>query len=389
MFRSWLGILGAGAVALAAAACGGSGGGGTAPPDGGGVTIERAFPNLAFTAPLYLTGAGDGTDRIFVVEQGGRILVFPNADSAASAATFLDLGGKIASGSEQGLLGLAFAPEYESSGELYVYYTAANPARAVLSRFRVDPGDADRADAASEEVLLEIPEPQPNHNGGMIAFGPDGRLYVGVGDGGGSGDPLESAQDPDSLLGKVLRIEVGAGAAAPYGIPADNPFASGGGRGEIYALGLRNPWRFSFDRQTGDLWLGDVGQSQREEIDLVVRGGNYGWDVFEGNAAFENPTGLPATDFVAPVLDYSRTVGKCVTGGYVYRGALVPSLAGDYVYGDFVTGAVFARDAAAGAAATSETIGNVAHLASFGEDEAGEVYLVSLDGTIHRFAEKP
>ncbi|MHC4491295.1 MAG: PQQ-dependent sugar dehydrogenase [Planctomycetota bacterium] len=345
--------------------------------------IVRAFPNLSFSSPVYLTYAPDGTDRIFVVEVAGRIRVFQNSDSASSTTTFLDISSRVRSGGEEGLLGLAFDPDYASNGYFYVQYTSSVPQRRnVLSRFTVSAGDRNVADASSEVELLGVNQPAGNHNGGMVAFGPDDMLYASFGDGGGQGDTFNNGQDTTNLLSTIIRIDPHGG--TPYAIPTDNPFVGQGGiRGEIYAYGLRNPWRFSFDRSTGDLWVGDVGQSSREEVDLVVAGGNYGWPFYEGDAVYR--AGQPASNFEAPVRDYPRSDGTSVSGGVIYRGSAAPSLVGSYVHGDYGLGTVWAL-AYDGLSVTSNTqLGNVSRVCAFGEDRDGEVYAVSFGGSIYRF----
>ncbi len=341
-----------------------------------------AFPNLLFSRPLFLTHAGDGTNRLFVVEQDGRIRVFANDANAGAAAVFLDIVGRVSrAGNEEGLLGLAFHPDYENNGFFYVYYSLANPRRSRLSRFTVT-ANPSVADPNSEMILLEFSEPFSNHNGGCLAFGPDGKLYVASGDGGSGGDPQNNGQNLGTLLGKILRLNDDGT------IPADNPFVGqAGARGEIWAFGLRNPWRFSFDRNNGNLWCADVGQGAIEEVDLITRGGNYGWRVFEGNNSFNNPQGLPAANFIGPVVTYTHALGQSITGGYVYRGARLTTLIGAYLYADFVTGRVFATVHDGNQVISNEEVGNVPNPASFGEDQAGEVYVCSFDGRIYRFDE--
>ena len=333
-----------------------------------------------------MTSSRDGTDRLFCIDQNGRIVVFPNRNDVASSEVrvFLDISPRVRrTNLEEGLLGLAFDPNYRTNGFFYVYYSATQGGHiSRVSRFRVSTGDVNAADPASETILLEFAQPYSNHNGGMLAFGPDGMLYIGSGDGGSGDDPQNNSQNLGNLLGKILRIR------SDGRIPADNPFVGvAGARGEIWAYGLRNPWRFSFDRQTGTLWAGDVGQNRFEEIDIVVKGGNYGWRVFEGNASHINPTGAPASQFHAPVLAYDRGGGRCVTGGYVYRGAAIPSLRGKYLYADFSSGRVWAATAdGSGQLASNEALGFVTAPASFGEDEAGEVYIVNFqNGWIYGF----
>ena len=313
--------------------------------------VERAFPKLPPGQLVNLTNLvqpDDGRDRIFVTEQPGRIRVFPNDQSATEAGLFLDISQRVNdAGNEEGLLGLAFDPDYRNNGYFYVYYSAANPRRSVLSRFSVHPNDPESADPSSEFVIIEIDQPFSNHNAGQIAFGPDGFLYVALGDGGGSGDPLGdvgNGQDKSTLLGSLLRIDVSTVSGGKnYRIPPDNPFVGvAGARDEIWAYGLRNPWRFSFDAETGLLWLADVGQGTWEEIDIVKRGSNYGWKVMEGAHCFSPSTGCDQTGLELPLLEYSRSGGNCsVTGGYVYRGRGNPWLLGAYVYGDFCSGRIW------------------------------------------------
>ncbi len=351
-----------------------------------GVVIDNAFPNLLFSEPaqlVFLTALPD-TDRLVAVQQRGLIGSFVNNSSADVTEPFLDISSRVQSGGEEGLLGLAFAPDYATSGHLYVYYSAADPRRSVIARYTRDATNPLRADPASEQILLELEQPFANHNAGMLAFGPDGMLYIGLGDGGSGGDPLNHGQNTQTLLGSLLRIDVSNGA---YTIPTDNPFANdASARSEIWAYGLRNPYRFSFDRVTGELWLGDVGQDAFEEIDLIQRGGNYGWRVLEGNSAFDDSAnGLPQSAFTPPVLVYDHSEGNSVTGGYVYRGNSASGLQGRYIYGDFGSGAVWALDYDEGSVASNQTIGNVSSLASFGEDAGGELFALSYSGSIFKF----
>ena len=302
--------------------------------------LERVFPALTFERPVLLTHAGDGSNRVYVVEQHG---VVHRIDAAAPGRTdaFLDIRSRVSrGGNEEGMLGLAFDPGFAANGRFYVYYSAASPRRSVLSRFET--GSNGLGDAASESVLLEVRQPYSNHNGGMIAFGPDGMLYVALGDGGSAGDPQRNGQDLGTLLGAILRIDVTqAGDGAPYAIPDDNPFVGqSGARGEIWAYGLRNPWRFSFDSETGDLWTGDVGQNALEEVDVVRRGGNYGWNVMEGSRCFRSSS-CTADDFEPPVAEYGRDLGCSITGGYVYRGQRLPELRGVYLYADYCSGRIW------------------------------------------------
>lgn len=350
--------------------------------------LERVFPALTFERPVLLTHAGDGSGQVYVVEQHG---VIHRIDPATPERTdvFLDISPRVSRrGNEEGLLGLAFDPGFGENGRFYVYYSAASPRRSVLSRFET--GSGGLGDPASESVLLEVPQPFSNHNGGMIEFGPDGMLYVALGDGGSAGDPQRHGQDLGTLLGSILRIDVAPEGSAPYAIPADNPFVGqSGARGEIWAYGLRNAWRFSFDRETGDLWTGDVGQNALEEVDVVRRGGNYGWNVMEGSRCFRSSS-CNADDFEPPVAEYGREMGCSITGGYVYRGARLPDLRGVYLYADFCSGRIWGlrydgeRVTEQGQLARAEF-----QIPSFGEDEAGEVYVLGFDGGIYGFAGPP
>ena len=336
----------------------------------GAIALEEINGDL--DRPVFLTHAGDGSGRLFVLEQEGRIVIL---DGAAEPSTFLDIEDQIACCGERGLLGLAFHPDFPDDPRFFVNYTRDEDGATVVSEFTVDRSGA--ADPASERVLLTIAQPYGNHNGGMIAFGPDGYLYVGMGDGGSGGDPHNLGQDTESLLGKMLRI--GVDSAKPYAIPSDNPYATGGGRAEIYAIGLRNPWRFSFDRATGELWVADVGQNAVEEVDLVELGGNYGWRIKEGTRDFEGSA--EGKDLIPPIAEYAHADGRCsVTGGYVYRGEAVPDLEGTYVFADYCNGDVF------GFADGELTVllASGLSVSSFGEDEAGELYLLDHDGAVHR-----
>lgn len=343
--------------------------------------LVDAFPGLSFTRPILLTHSGDGTNRLFVAQQNGIIRVFANDSTAAVAGTFLDISQKISSsGGEEGLLGLAFHPAYASNGYFYVNYTAPGPLRTVISRFRVSASNPSLADTA-EQKILEIMQPYSNHNGGMIAFGPDGYLYIGTGDGGSGGDPLNNGQTLTTLLGKILRIDIsGTTPGAGYLIPSSNPFAGNqnGYRQEIWAYGLRNPWRFSFDRVTGQLWAGDVGQGSREEIDLIEKGKNYGWRIMEGFSCYNPASGCDQTGLTLPLIDYSHSVGISVTGGYVYRGSRRPGLTGAYIYGDYGSRRIWALRMN-GAQVLSDSLLLVAadSITAFGEDEAGELYVVA------------
>ena len=335
--------------------------------------------------PLFVTHAGDGSGRIFVVEQAGRVRVI--VGNSLQGTPFLDVADRVWSGGERGLLGLTFHPKFQQNGRLFISYTRRPDGATVVSEFRVtEPGSKP---TSAERMLMTVSQPHANHNGGMIAFGPDGYLYIGRGDGGGAGDPNDRGQNPDDLLGKLLRIDVDHG--EPYAIPADNPFHSaGGGRPEVYAIGLRNPWRFSFDRRTGDLWAADVGQYEWEEVDLIVRGGNYGWRRMEGRHCFQPRIECERPGLRLPLLEYGHHGGRCsITGGYVYRGVAHKQFQGFYVFGDYCSGEVFSAGLQGGESPSVLDPVHVLlrtglHISSFGEDETGESYVVDRGGGLYR-----
>lgn len=354
-------------------------------PDGP-LQLEDAFPNLSFTRPVDFQIPNDGSNRIFVVEQAGVIRVFENDPAAGEAGVFLDIRDRVDDGgNEEGLLGLAFHPNYESNGTFFVDYTASGPNRTVIARYQVDPANPNRAQPGSEEVVLEVSQPYANHNAGQIVFGPDEYLYVTLGDGGSGGDPQENAEDPTTLLGSILRIDVDQG--DPYAIPPDNPFVGNDQefREEIYAYGLRNPWRISFDPETSRLWAGDVGQNAYEEIDVIEAGENYGWDVMEGMHCYEPSSGCDQSGLVLPVWEYSHSLGQSVTGGFVYRGDDVPQLAGRYVYGDFTSGRIWALTYDGEEAENEELLDTNLNISSFGTDQDHELYVLAFNGKIYRF----
>jgi len=352
-------------------------------PDPAGFTWRRLVDGLS--SPVGLAHAGDGSDRLFVLEQVGIIRVL--RDGSLLLDPFLDIIDRVGSqGNEQGLLGLAFHPQYAQNGFFYVNYTDKN-GDTVIARFQVSANNPDQAAPASEARLLTVDQPFANHNGGAVVFGLDGHLYLGLGDGGSAGDPQGNAQSLDTLLGKILRIDVNQGPSGQsYAVPADNPFAFGGGRPEIWAYGLRNPWRFAFDRVTGDLYIADVGQNQYEEIDFLRAGStgrlNFGWDYFEASHPYEGQP--PANEvFIAPLAEYAHDQGCSITGGEVYRGTRLPEWLGVYLYGDFCSGNVWGllRDAQ-GFGQNALLYHNVGRVTSFGADEAGEIYLVDRSGAI-------
>lgn len=381
---------------------------------------KLAFPNLKWTGwksetdegllrpfrPILLTNAGDGSNRIFVPSEQGTIHVFNNTTDAQNSRVFLDISSKVVyddKQNEEGFLGMAFDPKYKENGHLYVYYTStAAPHLSVISRFTVSKENPDYVDPKTEVEILRIPQPFWNHNGGTLAFGPDGYLYIALGDGGAGGDPLGNGQKLDTLLGKILRIDVhqtSKDGKTNYSIPTDNPFVNkSGARGEIWAYGLRNIWRHSFDRKTGQLWAADVGQDLWEEIDLITKGGNYGWKDREGKHLFtpkdqpQRPDTPTPAGMIDPIWEYSHDIGKSITGGNVYRGKELPELEGMYLYGDYVSGKLWALkyDFDSKQVTANHPIGgNNLPMLSFGEDEQGEVYftVVGVDGqNIYRFA---
>jgi len=360
-----------------------------APRPGDGVGLERgartaAPPGVAlaripgtFDQPVYVAAPRGDTSRQFVVEKTGRIRIVKN--STVIARPFLDLSGSVASQGERGLLSVAFDPRYASNRRFYVNYTnTAGDTRVV--RYTASGQDPDRASAASRKVLLRVRQPYSNHNGGQLQFGPDGRLYVGMGDGGSAGDPQGRAQDPRSRLGKILRLSVGT---SPVKV-------------RVYAKGLRNPWRFSFDRKTGALWIGDVGQDAWEEVDYLragrPAGANLGWNGYEGTHVYDRHTAarLDRSKLVWPATEYSRSDGNSVTGGYVYRGLAVPALRGLYVFGDFGSGRVWVMKGPSGTPVALPGADRAAgSISSFGEDAAGELYVVDIAGAVYRIAPAP
>lgn len=355
------------------------------PPDPSQYTLTEIANG--FSRPIYLTSAGDGSNRLFVLEQAGQIKLI--ADGAVQNIPFLNLSSQVSqeilsSYSERGLLGLAFHPNYAENGQFFVHYN--NPAGdTVIARYQVSPDNPNTADPTSGTIIFTHPQPYRNHNGGQIDFGPDGYLYIAMGDGGSAGDPQNNAQNPTSLLGKILRIDVDSD--SPYAIPADNPAATVNPAlaPEIWAWGLRNPYRFSFDRLTGDLYIADVGQSQWEEINFQPAGSpggeNYGWRLYEGNHRYSNeadPGGM-----VWPAAEYNHSLGCSVTGGYVYRGEALPALQGVYLFGDWCSGRIWSTYAdSQGAWQTREFKSTGMAISAFGEDDDGELYVLDYGGRI-------
>jgi glucose/arabinose dehydrogenase len=364
--------------------------------------LKLAFPELVVQRPIWLCEAPDDSKRLFLVEQRGRILILPHDRTGKETTTFLDISDrKPYGGNEEGLLGLAFHPQFRSNGRFYIYYTQHDPRRSVISEFRVSPNDRQRAELSSERILMEVPQPYENHNGGELLFGPDRFLYVSLGDGGSANDPHNNGQNLQTVLGKILRLDVDTRSnGAPFGIPRDNPFVGRGSgtREEIWAYGLRNVWRMSFDRQTGELWAGDVGQNKWEEVDVIVKGGNYGWRLREGFHPFDTNSPPAGVTWIDPIIEYphnpiwdtNHTPGLSITGGYVYRGHKLPGLRGVYLYGDFALGTIWGFRYEQGKITQRGIVwlhpkGQVPlrNVASFGEDAAGELYVLSFEGTVN------
>jgi glucose/arabinose dehydrogenase len=354
------------------------------------VNFVNAFLNLSFNQPLFLTHSGDNTNRIFIVQQNGFIRVFPNDSNATSYTTFLDVTNKILTGSERGLLGLAFHPNYSSNRYFYIYYTRSGDGALIISRFTTQIGNPNKADSLSELNILTVPHPTySNHNGGNLMFGQDGYLYTGMGDGGSGGDPGNNAQNVNAMLGKIHRIDINNPSGGNnYGIPPTNPFAGGGGLPTIYDWGMRNPWRFSQDLVTGIIYCGDVGQDAWEEVDILQVGKNYGWRCYEGNHPFNLSGCGPITDFTFPIKEYHNgpPEAECsITGGYVYRGARVPWLVGRYVYGDYCSRRVWKLLYTGGNVSDTSFIGTApSAITSFGVDQSNELYLTCANGIIYK-----
>ncbi len=368
-----------------------------------GYQITRAFPELRLRRPVVIANAADGSNRLFIASEQGVIHVLPNDQEIKETTTFLDIEKKVTyidKQNEEGFLGFAFHPKYKDNGEFFVYYTTKDaPQTSVVSRFRVSKDNPNVADPNSEEELMRIKQPFWNHNGGTLAFGPDGYLYIALGDGGKADDPFRNGQNLKTLLGSILRIDIdNKGKDTPYAIPKDNPFVKHQyARAEIYAYGLRNPWRLSFDRETGTGWIADVGQNLWEEINILQSGGNYGWNLREAAHKF-GPEGSEARDdLIDPIWEYYHNVGKSITGGRVYRGKKLPGLVGYYLYGDYVTGkywalkydsekkkAVANRPIHAASGGSKDSIPVI----TFGEDEQGEVYFGDAFGRLFMFEKK-
>ena len=344
--------------------------------------LRSAFPNLSFSKPVGLYS--DKTDYLYVIEQEGLILRFKNQYNMLNKETFIDLRDKVLFGGEQGLLGLAFHPQFLSNGQFFVDYTADNPRRTIISRF--DLLGSQSVNYSSEMIILEVSQPFSNHNGGQIAFGPDGYLYIALGDGGSGGDPYNHGQNRSTLLGSVLRLDVNSKTLTTnYTIPPDNPFYGNllGYREEIFAYGFRNPWRFSFDSLLETLWAADVGQNKWEEINIIENGKNYGWRVTEGFECYNPSVDCNRSDLNDPIFAYGHDIGASITGGFVYRGLELSILFGYYLYTDFVSGDIWALKFRDGIE-NYILIDTQLNIASFGLDESNELYLCAFDGNIYK-----
>ena len=369
--------------ALLLASCGG-GSGDTTPPPSGTPTLALTPVVSGLTNPLGMESAHDGTGRFFIVQQGGTIRILQNG--TLNATPFLDITSLVESGGEKGLLGLAFHLSFPTNRKFYVNYTRrlATQLQTVIAEYQASAANPNQADTSTARILLIINQPFDNHNGGQLAFGPDGFLYIGVGDGGSGGDPNNNGQTKTVLLGKILRIDVNSTSPGKqYAIPAGNPFASGvGGAPEILAWGFRNPWRFSFD--SSRLFVADVGQDAFEEIDIVEVGKNYGWRTMEGTHCFNPASNCDQTGLTPPIFDYPHSDGESVTGGFVYRGSAVPSLVGRYVFADFISGRIWFLTESGSTWTRTLAIASGRGVSSFGRDDSGEIYVVDYSGNILR-----
>jgi len=352
--------------------------------------LVNAFPNLTFPNPVFLTHSNDGTNRIFIVQRLGLIKVLPNDSNATTSKTFLDVTNRNngSTNQERGLLGLAFHPNYASNGFFYIYYTRTGDGANVLSRFKRSLSDPDKADSLSEQVLWAVADPYSNHNGGILFFGLDGYLYCGMGDGGSGGDPGNRSQNTNEMLGKVHRINVDSTSGGNnYAIPPTNPFATGGGRPEIFTYGMRNPWRISQDPVTGYIYCGDVGQDAWEEVDILQVGKNYGWRCYEGNHIYNSSGCGPMTDYTFPIKEYANAGSDIsITGGYVYRGSRRPELTGRYIYADYGSRKIW-KLKYNGISVTEDSLimTGSSSIYSFGTDQQNELYVCSANNSIFRF----
>jgi glucose/arabinose dehydrogenase len=333
-------------------------------------------------SPVDLQMPDDGTGSFFVAEQPGTIRIIDHGNLLATP--FLDIHTKVDFSGEKGLLGLAFHPNFKQNRRFFVNYVFNGASQSRIAEYLASSTNANLGDPTSERILLTVSQPFPNHKGGQLVFGPDGFLYIGFGDGGSEGDPLGNGQNKQTLLGKMLRIDVDhTTGSLPYGIPADNPFASGGGLPEIYAYGLRNPWRFSFDLPTGRLFVADVGQDKYEEIDLLTKGGNFGWNIMEGMHCFNPATGCNMNSLILPIAEYDHSEGEAVIGGHVYRGSAIPALVGTYLLSDFASGKIWGlQENPPGTWTRTQLAATGRMVSSFGQDLSGEQYLLDYSGSV-------
>jgi glucose/arabinose dehydrogenase len=358
-----------------------------APPAPSGPLVLTLTPFLSgLNSPVDLQNAADGTGRLFVVEQQGQIRIVRN--NSLVPTPFLDITSLVDFGGEKGLLGLAFHPAYIQNRRFFVNYdrVSSGQMQTVIAEFQTLASNPNQADPSSQRILFTVNQPFPNHKGGQLAFGPDGFLYIGLGDGGSAGDPLGNAQNRQVLLGKMLRIDVDhTSPGLQYAIPSDNPFLNGVDRGEVWAYGLRNPWRFSFDVSSGRLFAADVGQDKFEEIDILQKGGNFGWNIMEGLHCFKPSSGCNMTGLILPITEYDHSQGDAVIGGYVYRGAAIPRLSGTYLFSDFESGTIWGlTENSSGQWTRSQLIAGGRNISSFGRDEAGELYVLDYSGSLLR-----
>lgn len=369
--------------------CGGNGSS-TPPPPPGSQNLVLSTVVTGLSNPVDLQTPDDGSNRLFVVEQPGTIRIIANG--ILQSTPFLDITNLIDFGGEKGLLGVAFHPNFSQHPFFYLNYDrlSGGQMETVIARYQVSAGDPNVADPASETILLTVTQPFPNHKGGQVVFGPDGFLYIGLGDGGSGGDPLGNGQSLQTLLGKMLRIDVDhTTGSLPYAIPADNPFAGGGGLPEIFAYGLRNPWRFSFDRSTGRLFVGDVGQDSFEEIDILQNGGDFGWNIMEGMHCYSPPSGCNTTGLIGPIFEYDHTQGQAVIGGYVYHGSAISSLAGTYLFSDYASGKIWGlTEGQSGTWTRAELLSTNANVSSLGQDASGEIYVVEYSGSVMKLVQQ-
>ena len=352
------------------------------PPSGQPPQLSLSPFVTSLTSPVDMQVPDDGTSRFFVVEQPGTIRIIDHGSLLATP--FLDIHTKVDFNGEKGLLGLAFHPNFKQNRRFFVNYVFNGASQSRIAEYLASSSNANVADPNSERILLTVNQPFPNHKGGQLVFGPDGFLYIGFGDGGSEGDPLGNGQNKQTLLGKMLRIDVDhMSGGLQYAIPADNPFVNGGGLPEIYAYGLRNPWRFSFDQPTGRLFVADVGQDKYEEVDLLTKGGNFGWNIMEGMHCFNPASGCNMNGLILPIVEYDHSEGDAVIGGHVYRGSAIPALVGTYVFSDFGSGKIWGlQENPPGTWTRSQLAATGRNVSSFAQDSSGELYLLDYSGSV-------